>query len=248
MRFQIPLHPLSALLTPLLVLLLCTTPPGALATKWYDVHFSTTEPGRFHPKPVQSFIELSGQMVIPPLKSPGDYYVFPALQPQDRSGIYQNVLDGRKGFWVFASGWYGIVKKLRWGDGFNVYAGEIVTFNNKWDHQGDQHAWWTSTIQHDSTGTTRTNSWPLGGKFFNQALFGIEVYGRAWDFGQLEFRNIEIISSGTDTTWCQPISDTVIYYIENMQARVSPKGVICSIGKLILKEPRPGRYLPREKE
>ncbi|KAK8173323.1 hypothetical protein IWX90DRAFT_499083 [Phyllosticta citrichinensis] len=227
MRFQIPLHPLSALLTP-------PRPPPLHHAPRRPRH---QMPGRFHPKPVQSFIELSGQMVIPPLKSPGDYYVFPALQPQDR-----------KGFWVFASGWYGIVKKLRWGDGFNVYAGEIVTFNNKWDHQGDQHAWWTSTIQHDSTGTTRTNSWPLGGKFFNQALFGIEVYGRAWDFGQLEFRNIEIISSGTDTTWCQPISDTVIYYIENMQARVSPKGVICSIGKLILKEPRPGRYLPREKE
>ncbi|KAK7545011.1 uncharacterized protein J3D65DRAFT_599610 [Phyllosticta citribraziliensis] len=238
---RIPL--LNPLLPLLLVFLLSTTPPGALASKWYDVHFATTP----HPEPVQFFVELSGQMVIPPLRSPGAYYIFPGLQPRYGGGIYQNVLDGNKGHWSFASGWC-CFKGWGWGGGFNVYAGETVSFNNKWTHAGDERAWWTTTIRHDSTGTTRTNSWPLGGKFFNQALFAIEVYGKAWDFGWLEFRNVVIISNGRDTSWCKPVTDTTIYYIENIQARVTPKGVICSIGKLILKGPKPGRYPPREKE
>ncbi|KAK7555291.1 hypothetical protein IWX49DRAFT_54525 [Phyllosticta citricarpa] len=231
-------------LLPLFLLVLLTLTSPSHASKWYEVHFATIP----HPEPVQFFFDFSGQMVIPKLVSPGAYYVFPGMQPRyPGGGIYQNVLDGRSGIWNFASG-VCCFKGLKWGDGFHVYAGETVTFDNKWDHPGDPHTGWTSTITHDSTGTTRRNSWPIGDRFWNQAVFAIEVYGNAWDFGPLEFRNVVIRSSGQDTSWCKPQTNTAIYAIENLQARATPRGVLCSFDRLILQKSIPGRYPPKEKE
>ncbi|KAK7517033.1 uncharacterized protein IWZ02DRAFT_434930 [Phyllosticta citriasiana] len=181
-------------LLPLFLLVLLTLTSPSHAKKWYEVHFATIP----HPEPVQFFFDFSGQMVIPKLVSPGAYYVFPGMQPRyPGGGIYQNVLDGRSGTWYFASGPC-CFKELRWGNGFNVYAGETVTFDNKWDHPGDPHTGWTTTITHDSTGTKRRNSWPIGDRFWNQAVFAIEVSGKAWDFGPLEFRNV-VITHTTET-------------------------------------------------
>ena len=80
----------------------------------------------------------------------------------DNSGVYQSVLDGRKGTWWFGSGWCCSNPSLPWGDGFNTYAGEVNNFTNSLSADGTT---WTTTTTHLSTGTTATNKFPLGMDF-----------------------------------------------------------------------------------
>jgi hypothetical protein len=45
------------------------------------------------------------QMVAPNLQQAGVYYVWPALQDDSVTGVYQEVLDGRSGEWWISPGW-----------------------------------------------------------------------------------------------------------------------------------------------
>ncbi|KAK8255254.1 hypothetical protein HDK77DRAFT_423886 [Phyllosticta capitalensis] len=206
-----------------LVIVLLSLAPLSLARQWYDVHFGTSPP---YPPP-QFFVELAGQMIVPRLPHAGEYYIFPAMQPWQGGGIYQSVLDGRSGKWSFVNGWC-------CAKGFPCSS----PFSSKWDHAGDPRAGWTNVIKHESTGTTKTTHVNLGGKFFNQVLFGIELYNQHWDFGWLEFKNIVIRSNGRDTKWCTtPISDTAIFEIAKPVATVDRRGVTCFIAALVQKQP-----------
>ncbi|OTA55677.1 hypothetical protein K449DRAFT_173050 [Hypoxylon sp. EC38] len=154
------------------------------AVSWYFL--------RYYSVSGQKFTSFSGQMTIPALPKAGTYYLWPGLQPADNSGVYQNVLDGRSGTWWIGSGWCCSNPSLPWGSGFNTYANEKVTFENKLDSSGSA---WTSTLTRQSTGETVTDSFPLASKSFNQAIFAIELYDVSWDFGQLAFSNVVIVSS-----------------------------------------------------
>lgn len=121
------------------------------AATWYFL--------RYVPKSGQKFTSFSGDMTIPPLPKAGVYYLWPGLQPTDNTGVYQNVLDGRSGTWWIGSGWCCSNPNLPWGSGFNTYANEKVTFNNKLDSSGST---WTSTLTRQSTGQKVTDSFPLG--------------------------------------------------------------------------------------
>jgi hypothetical protein len=130
-------------------LLLLASP--ATAATWYFLRYYTPSGAKF--------TGFSGAMVIPRLPRAGIYYLWPGLQPTDNSGVYQNVLDGRKGTWWIGSGWCCSNPSLPWGDGFNTYTNETVTFANdlKSDNSG-----WTSTLVRVSNGAKATNTFALG--------------------------------------------------------------------------------------
>lgn len=120
----------------------------ASAVSWYFL--------RYYPATGQKFTSFSGEMTIPSLQKAGVYYLWPGLQPSDNSGVYQNVLDGRSGTWWIGSGWCCSNPSLPWGSGFNTYAGEKVTFNNRIEGSN-----WVSTLTRQSTGESVTNNFAL---------------------------------------------------------------------------------------
>lgn len=122
----------------------------AAAATWYFL--------RFHTPPGAKFIALSGDMLIPALPRPGVYYLWPGLQPTDGSGVYQNVLDGRKNAWWIGSGWCCSNPDLPWGDGFNVDRGDTVAFSNvlKADNSS-----WSTTLRKKSSGQTVSTNFAL---------------------------------------------------------------------------------------
>lgn len=44
-------------------------------------------------------------MIVPPIKQAGTYYLWPGLQDTGNTGVYQEVLDGRTGAWWIGAGW-----------------------------------------------------------------------------------------------------------------------------------------------
>ncbi|KAI1764280.1 hypothetical protein GGR53DRAFT_466548 [Hypoxylon sp. FL1150] len=201
----------------------------ASAVSWYFL--------RYYPAVGQKFTSFSGEMTIPTLQKAGVYYLWPGLQPSDNSGVYQNVLDGRSGTWWIGSGWCCSNPNLPWGSGFNTFAGEKVTFNNRLDGSS-----WTSTLTRQSTGETVTDSFALTSKSFNQALFAIELYDVNWDFGALTFSNVVITSEGSsDSSWCnttpENYNSATTFSISGLSASVSGNTVTCKIGSVTLQKP-----------
>ncbi|KAI1397569.1 hypothetical protein F4819DRAFT_490427 [Hypoxylon fuscum] len=200
---------------------------NASAATWYFL--------RYYPASGQKFTSFSGTMTIPALPKAGVYYLWPGLQPTDNSGVYQNVLDGRSGTWWIGSGWCCSNPSLPWGSGFNTYANEKVTFNNRIDGSS-----WKSTLTR-STGETVTDSFALTSKSFNQVLFAIELTDVSWDFGPLAFSNIVITSTGTDSSWCntkpENYNSATTYSISGLSASVSGNTVTCKIASVILQKP-----------
>ncbi|KAF2140288.1 uncharacterized protein K452DRAFT_319799 [Aplosporella prunicola CBS 121167] len=200
------------------------------AATWYFLRYNTPTDSKF--------TGLSGELVVPELPAAATYYLWPGLQPTDGSGVYQNVLDGKSGTWWFGTGWCCSNPSLPWGSGFNTYAGETVKFENTLDADG---ANWSSTVVHESTGTSKTDSFALSEKSFNQALFAIELYDRDWDFGELKFQNVVITATGTDDSWCndspENYNGAASFSVTGVKASVSDNVVTCNIDSLVLEGP-----------
>lgn len=157
-------------LLPTLTTLLATLTQPAHAATWYYLRYWT-------PSVDQQFTSFSGEMVIPTLPSAATYYLWPGLQATDNSGVYQNVLDGNSGSWWFGSGWCCSNPSLPWGSGFNTYEGETVSFDNALASDGSE---WTSTIVHESTGTSKTDTFALG-KLYSPSP-GTMRYEWGWNY------------------------------------------------------------------
>ncbi|KAK3941276.1 hypothetical protein QBC46DRAFT_448877 [Diplogelasinospora grovesii] len=215
--------------------------------------------------PGAKFTSLSGQMVVPPLPRAATYYLWPGLQPTDGSGVYQNVLDGRKGQWWFGSGWCCSNPNLPWGGGFNTVAGEVNTFNNSLN--GDNSGWTSTTVHNGSAGSSSVNAFPLGSKSFNQAIFAVELcvspscalfpdyprYDVTWDFGPLTFKNVKIwtgtvtygvgqVATGSPRqSWCtnapENYNKATKYTVTGAKASVSGTTVTCTIDSIVLQGP-----------
>ncbi|KAJ9150413.1 hypothetical protein NKR23_g3689 [Pleurostoma richardsiae] len=202
----------------------------AAAVSWYFLRYYTPSGAKF--------TSFSGELVVPTLPQAATYYLWPGLQPTDGSGVYQNVLDGRSGTWWFGSGWCCSNPSLPWGSGFNCYAGETVSFSNTLN--SDNSAW-TSTVVHESTGTSKTDTFALADKSFNQVLFAIELYDVSWDFGPLVFKNVKITSTGTNSAWCtgspENYNSASVYAISGAKATVSGNTVTCTITSVTLTSP-----------
>ncbi|ORY63389.1 uncharacterized protein BCR38DRAFT_516698 [Pseudomassariella vexata] len=213
----------------LLLTLLSLTSQASAAT-WYFLRYYTPSGSKF--------TSFSGDLVIPTLPQAGTYYLWPGLQPTDGSGVYQNVLDGRSGTWWIGSGWCCSNPSLPWGGGFNTYAGETVTFNNALTSDGSG---WASTLTRKATGAVVSDTFALASKSFNQVLFAIELTGVSWDFGPLEFKNVKITSTGTDSSWCDDSPENYgsasVFSISGVKASVSGSVVTCTMTSVILEKP-----------
>ncbi|MCJ1339238.1 hypothetical protein MMC09_004527 [Bachmanniomyces sp. S44760] len=200
---------------------------SSLCQEWHTVTFNSPSGG--------GFTEFSGNMIVPPLPRAGIYYLWPGLVPSDRSGIYQVVLNGRKGYWTVAPGWVGPVR-LPWGTGITTDAGDSVAFNNTYEGPS-----WTSTVENPD-GTQATSNFPLlGGLDFDNIQFVIELYQQTWDFGPLTFTDIVMTGQGTNTDWCteNPGVKNTTFSISGVAANVDSQNnlVTCTIEQLIMQGP-----------
>ncbi|KAI0904123.1 hypothetical protein F4824DRAFT_462675 [Ustulina deusta] len=219
----------SQMLPTALFLSLLAFAGQATAVSWYFL--------RYYPASGQKFTSFSGTMTIPTQPQAATIYVWPGLQPTDNSGVYQNVLDGRSGTWWIGSGWCCSNPSLAWGSGFNTYPAETVTFQNTLGSSA-----WTSTLTRSTTGETVSNDFALTSKSFNQAIFAIELYDVAWDFGQVAFSNVVITSTGgSDSSWCnsspENYNSATVYSISGVSASVSGSTVTCKIASVVLQRP-----------
>jgi len=53
------------------------------------------------------FTRFSGNMHVLTLPRAATYYLWPSFQPADGSRVYQEVPDGKSGYWWLAPGWLG---------------------------------------------------------------------------------------------------------------------------------------------
>ncbi|PMD65652.1 uncharacterized protein K444DRAFT_625202 [Hyaloscypha bicolor E] len=157
------------------------------AVTWYFLQWYT-------PTTSAQFQSFSMQMVAPNLQQPGVYYLWPGLQDNSLTGVYQEVLDGGSGEWWIGPG---CNPSLAWGSGFNVPNQDAVQISMTRNADGIN---WTSNLTMGSSFVS--NSFPLAYKNFNQALLAIELYDLTWDFGKLVFNNVVMVVNTTATAWC----------------------------------------------
>jgi hypothetical protein len=133
------------------LLALSITATGAVSQSWNFVNYGVGGD--------QKIVSFTGSMVAPTLPRAGTYYLWPGLQPDDDSGVFQPVLDGRSGGWWFGMGWCCSNPSLAWGGGFGVDAGTVLSFNWTLPEDG---ANWLTTVGNGKTGELVNGEFPLG--------------------------------------------------------------------------------------
>ena len=98
---------------------------------WHELYFRLPASS-----PPQQFTALSGTLYAPSSTDArhkdGTYYIWPGLQPADKAGVLQNVLDGRNlQQWEMASGWCCHDPELPWGRAVYPTPGQGVRFANR---------------------------------------------------------------------------------------------------------------------
>ena len=121
----------------------------ALAVEWHGLAYRTASG--------QQITSFSGDMTVPPLPKAAVYYLWPGLQ--DGTGVFQPVLDGRKGSWYIGTGWCCSNPSLPWGGGFGVHEGEVVHFNMTLNTAEDK---WDTELSVAASNKTATSSFALG--------------------------------------------------------------------------------------
>lgn len=107
----------------------------------------------------QNITSYAGQMVVPPIPKAATYYLWPGLQPDDNSGIFQPVLDGRSGGWWIGTGWCCGNPDLGWGAGFGVTEGDVVQFKMAYNTTSSS---WDTVLAVPKKNLRATGSFPLG--------------------------------------------------------------------------------------
>ncbi|EKD18113.1 hypothetical protein MBM_03885 [Drepanopeziza brunnea f. sp. 'multigermtubi' MB_m1] len=189
------------------------------------------------PQNAQYNTELfSVEMVVPPLRKAGVYYLWPGLQDIDYSGVFQEVLDGKSGTWWIGSGWCCSNPSLPWGSGFDVRTAERLTISKTRDTDSEN---WSSSISSGSK--SAKNSFPLAYKNFNQAVLAIELHGVDWDFGPLVWINVVMVMNTTETAWCtnppENYDSTTRYTMVDPKATTSGGLTTCTIDRVEMQGP-----------
>ena len=74
----------------------------------------------------------------------------------------------------------------------------------------------------------------------NQALFAVELYDNSWDFGDVVFKNVELIASNSDTSWCTstPQYSSVTINVQGVASYVDGSGYAhCTMSSVTLSPP-----------
>ena len=170
---------------------------------------------------------FQASMTIPPRSAElsSIHNIWPGLQPQDNSFVYQTVVsDLVGGNLTIPNGIWGIYEE-ECCDPNDVQAATFSTANpgdvlgNAFERD-DQGGWWANWtiapgknspdgksqfMRHHSTGFSRKNDAGVQvdvGKFTN-ALLSVELHDNAtWDFGPVNWTDIEITIETKDTEWC----------------------------------------------
>ncbi|KAL2063728.1 hypothetical protein VTL71DRAFT_5533 [Oculimacula yallundae] len=199
------------------------------AATWYFLRWYT-------PNASAQLQKFSMTMTVPPIRKAGTYYLWPGLQDTSGSGVFQQVLDGRKGAWWIGSGWCCSNPSLPWGSGFSAAPGNKVTISNTRDANGVN---WSATM---NMGTSSAkDSFPLGYKNFNQALLAIELTGVTWDFGPLTWNNVVMVMNTTQTGWCTKAPEN--YGSATKYTMTTPRAVTvggtttCTIDQVVMQGP-----------
>ncbi|CZT51900.1 related to putative protein [Rhynchosporium secalis] len=163
-------------------------------------------------------------MTVPPIRRAGTYYIWPGLQDAGNTGVYQQVLDGRKG---------SCNPKLPWGSGFSAPVGSTISISNTRIPTGVN---WITTM---SEGASRTRDvFRVGFKNFNQAVLAIELNGVTWDFGSLTWHNVVMEVQTTQTAWCTRAPEN--YRSSTRYSMTTPRAVTrgrvttCTIDKVVM--------------
>lgn len=125
--------------------------PIARAVEWHVLEYFVAGD--------QQITSYSGQMVVPPIPKAATYYLWPGLQPDDDSGVFQPVLDGRSGGWWIGTGWCCSNPSLAWGSGFAVTKGDTVQFSMRRNATSKN---WDTVLAVPQKKLKATGSFPLG--------------------------------------------------------------------------------------
>ncbi|KAI9672292.1 MAG: hypothetical protein M1831_002107 [Alyxoria varia] len=192
--------------------------------------------------------EFSGSFKVPTFpSSTGNgitHYVWPGVYAPLRGGVLQPVLSSFTGQWSINNTWYYGTQEDAANEqnirnyGFELEVGETIDFSMRY---GDV---WTSTLSVPGTNKRASASFPMisdqKAKTMRYSVFEVELWhGAVWDFGPVEYSNIKIVSTGTQTGWCHdhPWSSRTAFTASGVTPTVQNGKTICNIDSLIMQGP-----------
>lgn len=89
---------------------------------------------------------------------------------------------------------------------------------------------WTSTVEMGSH--TASNTFPLGNKNFNQAILAIELTGVSWDFGELVWENVVMVSGSE--RWSEIRGGSGIVLIKGLGNEYHADGLVYEVSPFFI--------------
>ncbi|TAQ84627.1 hypothetical protein B7494_g7058 [Chlorociboria aeruginascens] len=164
-------------------------------------------------------ISFQSTLTVPNLPiGNGTHGVWPGIENDAVNVVYQNVVnDYFPGQWII---WVeDCCSPNSISDYSYVYPGDVITSTFTQGVDGNWTSLWSLipgvvglTNGQTAQSFSQTDNFS-GAGLIDRALLTIELQsGAAWDFGQVEFTNIVIVSSTTSTAWCTdgPTSDSTL--------------------------------------
>lgn len=122
-----------------------------------------------------------------------------------------------------------------YGGGVGAPLGSTLSYVMRNSNDGKNS--WYSEVSNEN-GDKASYTYDLGLEM-TQAIFDCELYDVDWDFGDVIFKNIEIIASGSDLSWCNdhPYASSVNYKVDGVTSSTGDGTVSCKIDKITLSPP-----------
>jgi len=191
-------------------------------------------------QPGVQITKLSSTMVVPKVSTGSGYHaIWPGLENDSNSFVYQNVLSdsmgtGRWMFWVE----YCCNPDFK-HDPIAVSPGDTIT--STLSYSGSQ--WSSSYVISGSTSANGgfTDAAVASYGLIDKALLAIELTsGGTWDFGQIQWTNLQITAATTSVSWCGnsfTTSGSLSYTVSGTSNSVSGSSATCAWSSILFKAP-----------